>query len=70
MRGIELRIDLLPFHPRKRNGNSILNLFDTEFKCSGLLKLMSIIMPGMFRKSSLKEMESFKRFAEHTEHSA
>lgn len=41
--------------------------FSTEFKCRGMLKLKSIIVPGMFRKSSLKEMEAFKKFAEQSE---
>jgi len=38
--------------------------FETEFRCGGILKLMSMLMPGMFRKASLKEMEAFKEFAE------
>ena len=38
--------------------------FETEFRCTGIVKLMSVLMPGMFRKASMKEMESFKAFAE------
>lgn len=39
--------------------------FESEFRCRGLLKVMSILMPGMFRKASLKEMHNFKTFAEN-----
>lgn len=39
--------------------------FESEFRCRGLLKVMSFLMPGMFRKASLKEMNSFKRFVEN-----
>lgn len=37
---------------------------ESEFRCTGLLKVMSILTPGMFRSASLKEMNSFKDFAE------
>ena len=37
---------------------------DSEFRCRGLLKIMSLLMPGMFKKATLKEMYQFKRFAE------
>ena len=37
---------------------------DTEFQCSGFLKVMTWIMPGMFRKQTLKMMNDFKIFAE------
>ena len=38
--------------------------FETEFKCSGFIRIMSFLMPGAFRKDSLKFMRSFKEFAE------
>ncbi len=38
--------------------------FDSEFKCQGFLKIMSVVMPGMFRRASLKEMRAFKLFVE------
>ena len=38
--------------------------FDAEFRCRGMLKLLSMIMPGMFKEASQKEMHAFKRFAE------
>ena len=39
-------------------------LFETEFRFRGLMWLMSTLMPGMFRKQSLKFMQQFKDFAE------
>lgn len=39
---------------------------DTEFRCSGLLKIMSWIFPGMFRKQTEKMMRDFKTFAERS----
>jgi len=39
-------------------------LFETEFKCSGFLRVMAFFMPGMFKKQSLENMKSFKEFAE------
>ena len=38
--------------------------FESEFKCSGILKILTIFMPGMFRNASLNEMQAFKGFAE------
>ncbi|WP_394174184.1 SRPBCC family protein [Thalassotalea litorea] len=35
-----------------------------EFKCSGFVKLMMMLMPGMFKKQSNRYMEQFKEFAE------
>lgn len=35
-----------------------------EFKCTGFVKLMALIMPGMFQKQSSKHLEQFKKFAE------
>ena len=37
---------------------------DTEFRCSGFLKIMAFLMPGMFRKQTQKMMSDFKSFAE------
>jgi hypothetical protein len=39
-------------------------VFETEFRCEGLLKILSLLAPGMFRRSSLKEMGRFKQFVE------
>jgi len=37
---------------------------ESEFRCKGLLKMMSTLMPNMFREATLKEMNNFKAFAE------
>jgi len=44
--------------------------FDTEFRCRGMLRVMGLLLPGMFRKASPKEMRAFKRFAESRAQSA
>jgi hypothetical protein len=36
----------------------------SEFRCSGFMKLMCWLMPGAFRKQTLKMMNQFKTFAE------
>jgi hypothetical protein len=36
----------------------------TDFKLGGLMKLIGFLMPGTFKKQSLKMMEDFKKFAE------
>ena len=35
-----------------------------EFKCSGVMKVLTFTMPGMFKKQSLKYLQDFKAFAE------
>ena len=37
---------------------------DNTFRCAGMMRLMSALFPGMFRKQTLSFMESFKAFAE------
>lgn len=37
---------------------------DTEFKCTGFIRLMTWVAPGLFRKQTAKMMANFKRFAE------
>lgn len=39
--------------------------FESEFECRGLLKIMSLLMPNMFKTASLKDMKNFKIFAEN-----
>jgi len=41
--------------------------FETEFRCTGILYLMALVMPGMFRKASWKDMTRFKEFAESSD---
>ena len=42
-------------------------VMDTEFRCSGIMWLMTTLMPGMFRKQTQATMEAFKAFAEGTQ---
>ncbi len=39
---------------------------DQEFRFRGIMALVSRLMPGAFRKQSLKYLEAFKAFAERT----
>lgn len=43
---------------------------ENEFQFKGFMKIFGWLMPGMFRKQSLKYLEAFKRFAESTESSS
>ena len=38
--------------------------FETKFKCRGFMSIMSALMPGVFKKQSIKYMREFKQFAE------
>lgn len=47
------------------NGLSTKWVAENEFQFGGfMMKLMGLIMPGMFKKQTLKFMNSFKQFAE------
>lgn len=37
---------------------------DTEFRCSGFMRIMAFFMPGMFRKQTEKFMQQFKDYVE------
>ena len=37
---------------------------DTEFKCTGFMRLFTLFLPGMFKKETLKQMNAFKAFVE------
>ena len=37
---------------------------ETEFKCKGMMKLMTILMPGAFKRQTAAFMRDFKDFAE------
>lgn len=39
-------------------------ILDTEFKCSGMMKFMGFLLPGMFKKQTATFMSRFKAFAE------
>lgn len=38
-----------------------------EFQMKGFMKIMAFLMPGMFKKQTLKHMTSFKNFVEKTD---
>ena len=38
---------------------------ESEFQCKGIMRVISRLMPGAFKKESLKHMRSFKEFAEN-----
>ena len=40
-------------------------VMETEFKCKGIMWLMTTLMPGMFRKQTQKTMEAFQAFMEN-----
>ncbi len=56
--------------------NEVVNRFDdlgegrtrwtmeSEFRCKGIMRVISALMPGAFKKESLKHMRRFKEFAE------
>ena len=37
---------------------------ETEFRCKGMMKVMTTLMPGMFKKQTLKTMNAFRAFVE------
>ena len=37
---------------------------DSEFRCTGILRVMTVLFPGMFRRTSQKEMDSLRTYAE------
>jgi len=45
-------------------GDTTRYVTDTEFKCTGFMRLFTLFMPGMFKKETLKQMNAFKTFAE------
>jgi hypothetical protein len=45
-------------------GNATRWVLDTEFAFKGFMKFMAMLMPGMFKKESMKHMMNFKKFAE------
>lgn len=38
---------------------------ENEFRFKGIMKLMGLLMPGAFKKQSMRYMKYFKDFAEH-----
>ena len=39
-------------------------VFETDFRCTGFLRILALFMPSMFRNQSQKDMRRFKEFAE------
>jgi carbon monoxide dehydrogenase subunit G len=48
----------------KVSGSKTKYISETEFQFKGFMKLMAILMPGVFKKQSFKFMQAFKNFAE------
>lgn len=46
------------------DGNRTKYVTEHEFELSGFMKIIGWLMPGMFRKQSMKYLEAFKKFAE------
>ncbi|WP_149275297.1 SRPBCC family protein [Pareuzebyella sediminis] len=52
-------------HFKDIDGKSTLWISETEFQFSGfMMKVMGFLMPGAFKKQSVKYMQDFKAFAE------
>ena len=48
----------------KLSDNKTGNITEQEFKFKGFMKLIGFLMPGAFKKQSIKYLEDFKNFAE------
>lgn len=48
--------------------NKTLYKSENEFRFSGFMKLIGLLMPGAFKKQSMKYLELFKKFAESEVH--
>jgi carbon monoxide dehydrogenase subunit G len=46
-------------------GNRTRYVTEQEFQFSGFMKVIGLLMPGAFRKQSLKSLNDFKNFAEN-----
>lgn len=45
-------------------GNRTKHISEQEFQFNGLMKLIAFLMPGAFKKQSMKYLADFKKFAE------
>ena len=52
------------FTKMEAQGDKTNYIAEQEFKFKGMMKLMGWLMPGAFKKQSLKYLEDFKKFAE------
>tara|TARA_B100000029_G_scaffold256664_1_gene253406 strand:- start:355 stop:711 length:357 start_codon:yes stop_codon:yes gene_type:complete len=48
----------------EEDGDNTRWVMETEFKCKGVMWLMTTIMPWMFRKQTQKTMHAFQAYAE------
>lgn len=46
------------------DGNRTLYRSENEFRFSGFMKIIGFLMPGAFKKESMKYLQQFKEFAE------
>ena len=44
--------------------NKTKHIAESEFQFRGMMKIMGILMPGAFKKQSMKYLEKFKEFAQ------
>jgi len=58
-----LNISVNRFVPLSDNSTKYIS--EQEFRFKGMMKLMAMLMPGMFKKQSLKYLQDFKTFAEN-----
>lgn len=49
---------------KKISDNKTLYITENEFQLRGFVKIISLLMPGIFKKQSLKYLHDFKKFAE------
>ena len=42
-------------------------MLGSEFRCSGVARLMALVIPSMFKKQTFTFMKRFKEFAEHSD---
>lgn len=45
-------------------GNKTRYVSEQEFQFKGFMKLIAFLMPGLFKKQSMKHLEAFKKFVE------
>jgi len=52
------------------NGQATRWSMTTEFQCKGFMRLMTWLMPGAFKRQTMKFLTNFKNFAERTNQTA
>lgn len=48
----------------EEDGGATRWVMETEFRCKGIMRVMTTLMPGMFKKQTRKGMEAFRTFIE------